>query len=166
MHQQISTVHHTLVSRKLAKSVHKIRRQLNRITRMRMLLIREILPAHASDHGCCVNPLTRKYLPNLPALVSRLIEQGKWLEAFSSQLSVTKQRAHADIGFTFIAYHQQRGATRGDDEQSLLKPRVETGEVSNIGKMLPVAVNHQMGKLALVHHGAEPVYSLLQLCAQ
>ena len=90
MHQQIGTVHDTLVSRKIAKSVHQIGRQLDRVFRMRMLLIREILPAHASDHGCRVNPITRKYLPNPPALVSWLIEQGKGLEPFPSQLSVAK----------------------------------------------------------------------------
>src|ERR1700722_504258 len=107
MHKKIGTINNSTVACKLAKRVHKVGRQLDRVLRIRVLVVREILPSHAPYRRCFCYSFSRKDRLYHPALIPRLTEQGKWLEPFPTQLFLAKKWAYPDIRFTFIAHHQK-----------------------------------------------------------
>ncbi len=83
MHEKVGTINHSIVAGKLAKRIDKIRWQLDRVLRIGMLVVREVLPPQTSYLRCCVDSLSGKDLSYDPALISWLVKQGKWLETLS-----------------------------------------------------------------------------------
>src|ERR1700744_6367352 len=75
MHKKIGTVNNSTVACKLAKRVHEVGRQFDRVLRIRVLVVREILPSHAAYRRCCFYSFSGKDRLYHPALIPRLTEQ-------------------------------------------------------------------------------------------
>lgn len=145
VHQHVGGVDHLLSPGQLAQCVHHIAGQVERVERVRLLTLGEILPADAADAGALADALPGQDFLQQAAADARLVEQRKGWEALGAQPPGHIKRADVEISGALVADDQQRVARPAQDEQRLLKARVKAGQIGHVGKVLAVAIDDQVG---------------------
>jgi hypothetical protein len=73
------------------------------------------------------------------------------------------QGADAQISFALVPHQDQRRACPANNQQRLFKPGIKPGQISQIREVLAIPIDNDMRELALLHAGAQVIYSCFQL---
>ncbi len=113
-----------------------------------------VLPADASDLRLGADPFVSQDFAQLAAVASGGADQRERAEALVPQFSCRPERADWQVTDTLGAHNEQRLAVWSDNHEGLFEARIKTGQPVQVGKVLPVPVNQEMGKPFAGHGGA------------
>ena len=140
---------------------HQVGGHLDPVRRARLVVGAEVLPARdahplrtgagpslATGPGAAHASLGQQ-AAQWPAVGPGLVDQAEALVPDH----LDPGRHHRRIGDALVAHEQHRRPARHEDEQRLLEPGVEAGQVGQVGEVLPVGVDEQRVKPGLGRRG-------------
>ena len=163
VHQNLGRVDHALVPGQFAERIHDIGRQVHRMASVGLFGVGVILPADAADGHLRADALAGEDVAQQAAFVARLVQQREGLKPFRADFAGFDTRADRHIALALVADQQQRRPIGGHDQQGLFKTRVEPGQIGQIGKMLPIGIDDQMGESMAAHGSPSGGESFLEL---
>src|SRR5215470_5637684 len=68
---------------------------------------------------------------------------------------LSMQGTYSQICLALVSNKDERSCRWADDEERLFEPRIEASEISQIGKMLAITINDNVGDFELFHSGSQ-----------
>ena len=140
VHQEVSRVDDLAgAAAEVAQQVGEVRGDLERPRAAGHERADEVLPAHAADAGAAADAAVAQDRAQRARRVARLAHKAELLE----QLDLEAERRIGQVPHALVTDDQTCPAIGAQEQQGFLEPRVQAGEVGQVGAVFTVAVDRE-----------------------